>query len=106
MSCNCQDIINKLSATTNCVCDNPGYCARHKCNKTGHWHFLCRTRPDYFALWENGRGPCLREKPMRYGLGNIVELLVRICTFRKVQMCNSCHSRKAKLNRLLSWRIK
>ena len=40
-----------------CVCDKPGWCVRHQCEKSEHWHMLCQTRPDYFQLWEEGRGP-------------------------------------------------
>ncbi len=40
-----------------CECKEPGWCERHRCAKTPHWHVLCRTRADYFALWEEGRGP-------------------------------------------------
>ena len=35
----------------------PFACSRHHCRKTGHWHELCRTRSDYFELWEQGHGP-------------------------------------------------
>jgi hypothetical protein len=35
----------------------PFRCMRHDCLKTEHWHDLCRTRDDYFALWERGAGP-------------------------------------------------
>lgn len=40
-----------------CECLQPGWCERHRCHKTVHWHDLCRTRSDYFALWERGNGP-------------------------------------------------
>jgi len=42
---------------TACECVEAGWCRRHQCQKTPHWHFLCQTRPDYFVLWEEGRGP-------------------------------------------------
>ncbi len=42
---------------TACICPEPGYCPRHRCRKTPHWHKLCRRRQDYFELWEAGRGP-------------------------------------------------
>lgn len=43
----------------NCKCNIPngGYCRRHKVRKIAHWVNLCQTRPDYFQLWEEGRGP-------------------------------------------------
>lgn len=43
--------------STSCTCEHPGWCDRHKCTKTANWHKLCQTRADYFALWEEGRGP-------------------------------------------------
>ena len=35
----------------------PFFCERHQCRKTEKWHGLCRNRPDYFELWEQGTGP-------------------------------------------------
>lgn len=48
---------------TGCTCTAPGLCPRHNCIKHAHYLRLCQTRPDYFALWEAGRGPCLAELP-------------------------------------------
>lgn len=48
---------NEDPQLTECSCTEPGWCARHSCHKTAHWHQLCRTRSDYFQLWEEGRGP-------------------------------------------------
>lgn len=45
---------------TDCTCqpeDYPFFCERHQCRKTAHWLHLCRTRDDYFQMWEAGRGP-------------------------------------------------
>lgn len=42
---------------TGCTCTTPGFCERHQCHKTAHWVHLCQTRPDYFKLWEEGKGP-------------------------------------------------
>ena len=33
------------------------YCNRHKINKTPHFQKLCRTRQDYFDMYENCSGP-------------------------------------------------
>jgi cellulose synthase/poly-beta-1,6-N-acetylglucosamine synthase-like glycosyltransferase len=46
-----------VPAMTPCECAAAGFCPRHHCRKTPHWHMLCQTRPDYFRLWEEGRGP-------------------------------------------------
>lgn len=40
-----------------CQCEEPGWCERHQCQKSAHFHRLCRTREDYFRLWERGNGP-------------------------------------------------
>ena len=42
---------------TDCVCESAGWCERHQCEKTCHWHRLCQTRSEYFQLWEEHRGP-------------------------------------------------
>ena len=42
---------------TRCECSEPGFCPRHRCDKTPQWRRLCQTRPDYFQLWEHGGGP-------------------------------------------------
>lgn len=42
---------------TPCECPMAGYCSRHKINKPAHFHNLCKTRPDYFAMYENCSGP-------------------------------------------------
>ena len=52
------------TALTGCECPLAGFCARHQCQKTEHYHHLCRTRPDYFAAWESGNGPCIG-KPIK-----------------------------------------
>ena len=40
-----------------CECSGPGWCARHMVNKGERWHELCKTREDYFDVWEMGEGP-------------------------------------------------
>jgi hypothetical protein len=47
---------------TGCSCPDDGStetrrCERHDCIKPAHFRKLCRTRPDYFQAWEEGRGP-------------------------------------------------
>jgi hypothetical protein len=50
--------------TTLCECDGAGYCPRHKVTKSLHWFELCQERPDYFQLWEEGRGPGQQQLPI------------------------------------------
>jgi len=40
-----------------CPIPNGGDCPRHGVRKTATWVRLCRTREDYWRLWEAGRGP-------------------------------------------------
>lgn len=42
---------------TLCPIPQGGTCQRHGVRKTPQWVRLCLTRPDYFAAWEEGRGP-------------------------------------------------
>ena len=42
---------------TKCVCRSHGWCDRHNCAKTPHFHYLCQTSEPYFDAWERGRGP-------------------------------------------------
>lgn len=42
---------------TPCECDAAGWCARHGCQKTWGLVELCRRLPDWFEIWERGRGP-------------------------------------------------
>ena len=42
---------------TDCQCEEPGWCERHKVRKGAHWVYLCQTSEKYYAAWEEGRGP-------------------------------------------------
>ncbi|MCC7424301.1 MAG: glycosyltransferase, partial [Planctomycetaceae bacterium] len=42
---------------TECRCLGAGWCDRHQVRKTAHWVQLCRNRPSYFRMWEEGTGP-------------------------------------------------
>ena len=49
-------------AETPCECpfadgSNAIMCDRHKCIKSRSLHHLCKTRMDYYNMWENGEGP-------------------------------------------------
>ena len=56
------DNINLEDYQTPCQCameeaDKVLKCNRHQCLKTPSLHHLCKTRLDYFKLWEEGVGP-------------------------------------------------
>lgn len=113
MSC-CQKILDAASKTTDCVCTPtsfPFVCQRHGgCLKTQHFHGLCRSRADYFDLWERAEGPCLNQPPpgrRPIGLGDAVAWLIRIATFGRVKPWPGCGcaKRKAWLNRVRLWPI-
>lgn len=44
---------------TPCVCEQPGWCERHRCFKTWPLHLLCRRQMAYYEAWEAGQGPCV-----------------------------------------------
>ncbi len=102
MAC-CEKVVIAATKRTPCECPAAGWCERHKLNKwVPRWHELCSTRIDYFELWERGEGPgqvagtTYSRRP--FGLGDLVAFLIRIVTFGKVEMCESCKGRKAWLN--------
>lgn len=49
--------ILEASMKTGCVCPEAGFCPRHECHKSVHWHRLCQRDERYFRLWEQGCGP-------------------------------------------------
>jgi len=75
---------------TECECESPGWCERHQCNKPAAMFLLCRTRQEYFQLWEEGTGPgqnvaakrAARKMPCVYKGANV-----------RTQNCPSCKGR-------------
>jgi hypothetical protein len=90
---------------TPCECPIAGYCPRHKCEKVPHWHWLCKTQPDYFDAWERGEGPGQIQAGdglgpgRRLGLGDVVAWAIRRATLGRLRICEPCSRRKAWLNR-------
>ena len=78
---------------TACECDAAGWCPRHGCTKLPfHWQ-LCQRRPDFFALWEDGRGPSVESllASDRTGCRHrseqpITEVLCETCTEQVVSL--------------------
>lgn len=108
MSCGCNQILEAATAKTSCECPAAGFCQRHKCQKNAHFHSLCQNRPDYFDLWENGRGPCMgvaAPDGRRVGLGDVVEWTIKTATFGLITPTRNCacNARKQWLNRLVVW---
>lgn len=110
MSCGCEAIVEAATKATECECSaEKGHCQRHSCDKNAHMKKLCRTRPDYFALWESGRGPCfntIRERrDSRVGLGDVVAWLIYRVTFGGLKPWPGCGcaARKAWLNKITVW---
>ena len=110
-ACDCLAAVTR--SVTGCVCDAPGNCPRHGCAKTPHFHQLCRTRPEYFSLYEEGRGPgCVLGSIARaatvssrgqFGLGDLVAWCLGLIGVRPWPGCG-CSARKAWLNRVVLWR--
>ncbi|MGE4190766.1 MAG: hypothetical protein AB7G12_12820 [Thermoanaerobaculia bacterium] len=76
----------KLERVTACECASAGYCPRHRCRKTDRLVELCATRPQMFAQWEAGKGPCIHapeevpvaEQIPARGLGDVVARTLRL----------------------------
>ena len=107
MACStpCGQILSASRTVTECQClgDGPVSCALHQCEKTAHLHRLCQTRPDYFRLWNEGRGPGQMAAPQKQSplpLGTWLAALIKRATFGKVSPCTACESRAAKLDRI------
>lgn len=109
----CECLATIADRNTECECVGPGFCRRHKCNKPEHFYNLCRTRPDYFALYEQGRGPGQFEatgKPgtpdpeilRPVGLGDVVAAILGRFGIQPWPGCG-CAARKAWLNRFVVW---
>src|SRR5262245_11816957 len=105
MPCNCDSILAATQHLTPCECAGPGFCARHNVDKGPHWHGLCKTRMDYFAQWEQGRGPGQVAGRLRreIRLGDVVAWLIGWATRGRLKMCDACNARKAWLNRVRIW---
>ncbi len=73
---------------TLCECPEPGWCARHECNKSYmDWQF-CRRRPEYFELWEQGI------EQQRGGQSHVMPQQAAPCRHRgkmvRSEVCPSC----------------
>lgn len=109
-----------------CTCNPtefPFWCERHRVYKTKHWVELCQTRPRYFQIWEEGRGPGQRGKgknvltkreQREFGkkpllLGDMVEKALSSVGITKERVSAwigrpcKCPERQEKLNRLHLW---
>lgn len=104
--CNtCKAAILASKTVTECMClgatEFPFYCRLHGVEKTKHFHTLCQQRPDYFQLWQEGRGPRqVTPNPDRwYRPGTWLARAIKTVTFGKIAPCTSCNSRAAQLDR-------
>ena len=110
MGCEClqQVAIESTAKLTACSCKSAGFCDRHQCLKTEHWHNLCRTRADYFQAWEEGKGPCVPQTPpsaKTIVLGDVVARCISVLTFGMVKSGEACGCEKRRewLNRFVVW---
>lgn len=97
MSCDCLSKV--LDKSTACECPAAGLCSRHGVKKGNHWHKLCKTRADYFELWEQGNGPgqvvgTVAKK--RFKLGDFVGDVIEAVTFGLVKPEKDCGCDKRK----------
>ena len=65
----------EYNKTTPCECPMAGFCERHQVNKSKHLHKLCQTKPSYFQMWEDCKGPLqfCTEEEKRQTIVNKVE---------------------------------
>ena len=81
-------------------CDGcePGWCERHKVEKTPKLVELCgdESRPGYFAAWEGGYGPGQGVRK----LGDRVAKAILVTTRGKIKPCGGCKERQATLNEI------
>ena len=109
MSCHsCDTIVRASETVTGCECHPtsfPFVCTRHgACEKTEHYHKLCRTKHEYFNGWDGGLRLCLNRgpsepAPFSLGLGDLVHWAVKLTTFGllKPGPACKCHARRARL---------
>ena len=48
---------------TGCVCEQAGWCERHRCFKNAWLHLICRREQNIFEAFERGEGPCAPGTP-------------------------------------------
>lgn len=46
-----------LEHLTDCECTEPGWCARHRCEKDRHFFEMCRRSAGWYQMWERRRIP-------------------------------------------------
>lgn len=118
MSCGgCAKLIEAASTQTGCECKPesfPFICPRHgDCEKTAHFHMLCRSRIEHYETYEaGGRELCIN--PPKHargywiiGVGDVMAAVIKVATFGLVKMCATCRSRRMWLNRrfpVLKWK--
>jgi hypothetical protein len=112
MSCGapCDEILEAAGHITGCDCAPtafPFICDRHGgCEKTEHFFKLCQTHIGLFHQWEAGdRSLCINPpheiRTYCYGLGDLLEWLLKRLTFGKLKPWPGCQCarRKNELNR-------
>ena len=110
----CNQILEASQKLTGCECNPkafPFVCTRHGgCEKTEHYHTLCKTKVHYFEAWENGQRLCLNRsqsapQPFTFGLGDLLYWTVKLTTFGLLKpgpWCK-CHARRVSLNAKLQF---
>lgn len=97
------DICECLEMETGCECSpeikGVAFCERHKCLKSEHWRMLCRTKPERFEQYENGKGPCHEQTPPKKpGLGDYVAKVIHYVA-PSLEECCACRKRREWLNK-------
>ena len=98
----CEPMLLASETVTECMClgDGPVMCRLHGCEKTAHFHKLCKNDPRYFRLWQEGKGPGqVKSLTNALPLGTWLANAIKFVTFGKVSPCTGCQSRAAALDR-------
>lgn len=97
-----------MSGNPHCECPGPGYCNRHKINKSETLYNHCQLRRinsiDYWRAWEEGRlGATAPESPelLQRGAGDKVARAITRVSRGRVRPCGGCKRRQAALNSML-----
>lgn len=75
---------------TDCECTGPGWCERHRCEKSRGQFERCRRSPEIFGLYESGEYPQL--KAQEVGRSGLEPCRHRGAQTRRVE-CESCLGR-------------
>jgi len=94
------DVEPKLVCET---CEGAGFCVRHSMHKTEQLAKLCRTRPDYKQIFDEGRWPGQPEWNVQMPSRGLGDTVAKITSAVGIKPCGGCKERQVLLNRVLPY---